>query len=104
MSTAKQSLELLQQAYNKHVFSTFQQLQLHNGSCFLQSLHLKKIKQHGSSIDNEEGERILVKIIPQDIEGNRDGDRYPEDNERYEEDGRRNKYDDHGDRGNNSDS
>ena len=103
MSTAKQSLELLQQAYNKHVFSTFQQ-QLHNGSHFPQLLYLKKIKQHGSSIGNEEGERKLVEIIPQDIEGNRGDDRCPEDSERYEENGGRNKYNNYGDGGNDSDS
>jgi len=101
--TAKQSLKLLQQVYNEHVFSTFQQQQLHNGSHFPQSLHLKKIKQHESSIGNEEGERRLVEIIPQDFEGNRGNDQCPEDSERYEEDGGRNKYDDYKDGENNSD-
>ena len=103
MSTAKQSLELLQQAYNEHVFSTFQQQQLHNSSCFPQFLHLKKIKQHRSSTGNKEGERRLVKIIPQDVKGNRGNDQCPEDSERYKEDGRRNEYNDYKDGGNDSD-
>ena len=103
MLTAKQSLELLQQAYNEHVFSTFQQQQLHNSSHFRQPLHLKKIKQHGSSTGNEEGERRMVKIIPQDIEGNRGNNQCPGDSKRYEENSERNEYDDYRDRENNSD-
>jgi len=102
--TAKQSLELLQQTYNKHVFSTFQQQQLRNSFHFLQSLYFKKIKQYRSSTGNEEGERRLVKIILQDVEGNRDNDQCLEDSERYKEDGGRNKYNNYGDGGNDSNS
>ena len=45
----------------------------------------------------------MVEIIPQDVEGNRDNDQCPENSKRYKEDGGRNKYDDYGDRGNDSD-
>ena len=44
----------------------------------------------------------MVKIIPQDVEGNRGNNQCPEDSERYEENSGRNKYDNYRDRGNNS--
>jgi len=46
----------------------------------------------------------LGEVIPQDIEGNRGNDQCPENSERYEEDGGRNKYNNYGDRENNSNS
>ena len=62
-----------------------------------------KTKQHGSSTNYEERKRRLVKTIPQDIERNRGDDSCAEDGKGFKENNRRNQYDDHRDRGNDSD-